>query len=216
VGDVFEGAQATASPDYYASLITELSTLRPQLTGCRLEVVEDGTHTASFALLDHAMLARGYEYQEDNALNAVLADPKLDGVQYKVWLDNNAVCFVAIASTHRRQITPEYQLVSQQRPGYLGEVWQNSAWTLYRVADANPIVSAPVRVVGFSQSELRLQVPCACTFGVRVRKPQNLQAVTTPPPGSAEQPVSARLQSDGFGWTTMTTARPGTYTLSGK
>ncbi|MFI5075571.1 MAG: hypothetical protein ACHP7G_11270, partial [Actinomycetales bacterium] len=181
-----------------------------------LEVVDDGTHTASYALLDHAMLARGYEYQEDNALNAVLADPQLDGVQYKVWLDNNAVCFVAIAATHRRQITPEYRLVSHRRPDYLGEVWQDKAWTLYRVADANPIVAAPVRVVGFSQSELRLRVPCACTFGVRVRKPENLRAAIVPAPGSGQVAVPAELRPDGFGWTTMTTLQPGTYTLSGK
>ena len=116
VGDVFDAAEPTASPAYYTSLISELKTLHPQLRDCRLEVVDDGTHTASYALLDHAMLARGYEYQEDNALNAVLAQPDLDSIEYKVWLDNNAVCFVAIASTYRRAITPEFRLVSQHRP----------------------------------------------------------------------------------------------------
>ena len=215
VGDVFEAAQAAASPSYYTSLIGELDRLHTPLKACRLEVVDDGTHTASAALLDHAMLARGYEYQEDNALNAVLSMPSLDAVQYKVWLDNNAVCYVAIASTYRREITPEFRLVSKHRPDYLGEVWHGGSWTVYRVAHASAIVSSPVRVVRFSQSKLILDVPCACTFGVRVRKPENLRAVTTPPAGSAQPPVAARLESDGFGWTTMTTTAPGVYTLSG-
>ncbi len=214
VGDVFDAAEPTASPDYYTSLIGELKTLHAQLRDCRLEVVDDGTHTASFALLDHAMLARGYEYQEDNALNAVLAEPELDATEYKVWLDNNAVCFVAIASTYRRTITPEFRLVARNRPQYLDRVWHDASWTVYRVADANPIVAAPVRVVRFSQSKLVLRVPCRCTFGVRVRNPENLRAVTTPADPNAPV-IEAQLAPDGFGWTTMTTSQPGTYTLSG-
>lgn len=215
VGDVFDAAEPTASPDYYATLISELKILHPQLRDCRLEVVDDGTHTASFALLDHAMLARGYEYQEDNALNAVLAEPGLDAIEYKVWLDNNAVCFVAIASTYRRAMTPEFRLVSRQRPDYLRRVFHDASWTVYRVADSTPIVAAPVRVVQFSQSKLVLRVPCACTFGVRVRNPQHLRALTTPPPNSTAPPIEATLTPDGFGFTTMTTTRPGIYTLSG-
>jgi hypothetical protein len=145
----------------------------------------------------------------------VLASPALDAVQYKVWLDNNAVCFVAIASTYRRDITPEYRLVSRRRPGYLAPVWHDDAWTVYRVAPANSIVSPPVRVVRFSQSKLVLRVPCACTFGVRLRNPAKLRAVLTPPSGPGTPQVEARLESDGFGWTRMTTSEPGLYTLSG-
>ena len=215
VGDVFDAAEPTASPSYYTTLISELGRLHDQLRTCRLEVVDDGTHTASYALLDHAMLARGYEYQEDNALNAVLARPDLDAVAYKVWLDNNAVCYVAIASSYRRQITPEFRLVARHRPRYLRPVWRDRAWAVYRVAAANSIVAPPVRVVRFSQSKLVLRVPCTCTFNVRVRKPEDLRALTTPRPGSAAKPVEAVLRPDGFGWTTMTTRRPGVYTLSG-
>jgi hypothetical protein len=214
VGDVFAGSGKTASPDYYTTLIGELNTLHRPLLTYRLEVVEDGTHTASFALLDHAMLARGYEYQEDNALNKVLSDPELDATQYKLWLDNNAVGYVAIARTHRK-MSPEYALVSTFRPAYLLPQWSDDKWVLYRVQDPNPIVRAPVTVRTFAQSELVLHVPCACRFTVRVRKPENLRAVTTPPPGSTVQPVKAKLQDDGFGWTMMTTTSPGDYTLSG-
>lgn len=214
-GDVFVGTQKTASPDYYTSLIHELSTLHKPLLTYRLEVVEDGTHTASYALLDHAALARGYEYQEDNALNKVLSDPDLDATQYKLWLDNNAVGYVAIAKTHRK-LSPEYALVSEHRPAYLVPQWHDDKWTLYRVANPNPIVNQPVVVRQFTQSRLVLHVPCKCTFGVRVRKPENLQAVRAQPKNSTQPPVTAKLSDDGFGWTTMTTRRPGDYTLSGR
>ena len=214
VGDLVAGSEATASPDYYPTLVAELAKRQASLRNCRLEVVEDGTHTASYALLDHAMLARGYEYQEDNALNAVLAEPTLGPTAYKIWLQDNAVCYVAISSTERKS-SPEYRLVSGNRPGYLAEVWRDPKWTLFRVANPNPIVAAPVSVVRFTQSTLVLRVPCACTFGVRVRKPENLNAQTVVPPGSTVEPVRGRLEPDGFGWTQMTTTRPGVYVLSG-
>lgn len=215
VGDVFNSAEPTASPRYYHGLAAHLDRMRSRLADCRLEVVDDGTHTAAYALLDDAMLARGYEYQEDNALNAVLTTPGLDAVQYKVWLDNNAVCYVAIARTHRGKLTPEYRLVSSARPGYLTLAWRDASWTLYRVVHPTAIVAPPVRVVRFSQSKLVLRVPCACSFGVRIRNPQHLTAVTTPPAGSPAPRLNARLEPDGFGWTTMTTTAPGIYTLTG-
>jgi hypothetical protein len=143
----------------------------------------------------------------------VLSDHDLDATKYKVWLDNNAVGYVAIARTDRK-LTPEYKLVSQQRPHYLRSVWSNDKWTLYRVQSPNPIVPRPVTVTKFSQSQLVLHVPCACAFTVRVHKPQNLNAATTPPQGSDTEPVHAKLQDDGYGWTTMTTSQPGDYTLS--
>jgi hypothetical protein len=214
-GDLVYGSGQTASPGYYSSLITELDSLRKPLLDHRLEVVEDGTRTASFALLDHAMLARGYEYQEDNALNKPLASPDLDATAYKVWLQDNAVGYVAISSEHRK-MSPEYRLVSRHRPGYLIRVWGDRDWTLFRVAAPDPIVRAPVRVLQFSQAKLVLRVPCACSFPVRLHKPGNLRASTTVPAGSAATPVPAELTDDGFGWTTMTTTRPGTYTLSGR
>jgi hypothetical protein len=220
IGDVFAGSAKTASPGYYTTLAHELNTLHTPLRTYRLEVVEDGTHTASYALLDHAMLARGYEYQEDNALNKVLGDPDLDATEYKLWLDNNAVGYVVIARTHRK-MSPEYALVSEHRPGYLVPEWSDSKWTLYRVQDPTPLVKAPVTVAAFTQSKLVLRVPCACKFTVRVRKPANLRAVATPSSGSnaarsGARPAQGRLEDDGFGWTTMTTPEPGVYTLSGK
>lgn len=209
LGDVTDGAGRTASPGYYTSLIDELATLQTRLLTYRLEVVEDGTHTASSALLDHAMLARGYEYQEDNALNKVLSKVDLDATGYKVWLDNNAVGYVAIARTHRKA-APEYTLVSKHRPRYLAAVWRDDKWTLYRVQNPNPIVKEPVTVARFSQSALVLRVPCACTFTVRVRKPANLHAIRDT---STAAPLNATLQDDGFGWTRMTTTEAGVYTL---
>ena len=139
------------------------------------------------------MLARGYEYQEDNALNKVLLEPDLDATTYKIWLDNNAVGYVAISSTERRDIRPSTRSCRADRPGYLARIWHDDDWTVYRVAHATPIVDrAGHESCAFSQSKLVLRVPCACTFAVRVRKPEEPAGGHDPaagPPGADRAPA---------------------------
>lgn len=212
VGDVRLSTLRDSSPTYFAALSAHLDTMRPALRDCRLEVVDDGSHTGAYALLNDVMLARGWESQDDRALNEPVISPKLDAITYKVWLQDNAVCYVALSSTSRTD-APEYRLVADRRPGYLTPVWHNRDWTLLSVRNPNPIVAPPVRVTRFSQSTLVLSVPCSCRFTLRVRYSRYLSAVTSTGRGRAK--LRARIQDDGFGWSTMTTRRPGRYVLSG-
>src|SRR5699024_2965269 len=76
--DIIEAASPYASAAYFDSPIAELDRAGPPLRDRRLEVVDDGTHAAAFTLLVHAMLARGWETQEDAQLNPVLYDPDLN------------------------------------------------------------------------------------------------------------------------------------------
>jgi hypothetical protein len=210
--DIIEAASPYASPAYYDTLIAELGRIGPPLRDQRLEVVDDGTHAAAFTLLNHAMLARGWETQEDAELNPVLYDPDLNAISYKVWLQDNAVGYVAIS--HRKHAPSyEYALVANHTPAYLREMWHDASWTLYRVVGSDHIVNPPVRVARFSQAHLVLQVPCRCTFTVRVHWSRYLTASTKETPSTDS--VSAVLGNDGLGWTVMHTDQPGRYTLSG-
>jgi hypothetical protein len=188
---------------YYNSLITQLDRT-PGLQNYRLEVVPDGTHVADFALLDHATLARGYETQSDHKLNAILYSSTLDATTYKLWLDNNAVGYVAI-DQHTLLSGPEDQLVRSGTPAYLHLVWWDAHWRLYRVDTSTPIVSAPGRVIDAGQATLTIQTPRASTLAVRVRWSRFL--TVNGPPG-------ARVESDGQGWTTLITPRAGRYVIS--
>ena len=205
-------SEASADPAYYKPLATELDRI-PDLAGYRLEVVAEQAHAAYDALLDHAMLARGWETQEDNHLNATLRDSKLDATQYKIWLDNNSVGYVAIPRT-KIATFPEYTLVASGKPSYLDEIWHNDDWSLYRVRDSVPIVAAPQHILDYSQSQLTLHTACACTFTVRIRYSKYLHAT---PAASALMPVDAKatVVDDGYGFTKVTTTEPGTYVLRG-
>jgi hypothetical protein len=87
--------------------------------------------------------------------------------------------------------------------------WTGENWVLYRVANPNPIVAPPQRVLEYSQSHLTIRVPCACTFDVRVRWSKFLRANAVA--GSA----SAKVVDDGYGYTSVTTLVAGDYSLHG-
>jgi hypothetical protein len=208
--DLRDASKRVASREFYTPLATELDSIHG-LTNYRLEVVADEAHAAYDALLEHAMLARGWETQEDNHLNAVLTNAALlDGTSYKVWLDNNSVGWVAVPHSPV-QTFPEYTLVASGTLNYLTQIWHNADWTLYRVSDAVPIVTAPQQtVLRYSQSQLIIRTSCACTFHVRIRYSKYLQASPV-----AGHHGTATVVNDGYGFTTITTSTPGDYVLSG-
>jgi hypothetical protein len=201
-----------ASASYYSPLIGELHAL-PKLRNYRLEVVQNNQlHTAAYALIDHVALAGGYETQQQNSLNGLLRSPTLlDPASYKLWLDNTAVGYVAF-DRNAATTAPEYQLVASRQLRYLRPVWHDPSWILYRVASPTPIVAAPERLVAATQSGLTIDVPCACSFSVRVRYSKFLGAATALAHGRT---ASATVRNDGAGWTVLTTPARGRYVLHG-
>jgi hypothetical protein len=210
VSDLRGASQPVSQTSYYKPLAAELDRLQG-LANFRVEIVTHGAHAAYDALLDHAMLARGWETQEDNALNKTLSNPELDPTSYKIWLDNNSVGYVAIPRT-KRDDSPEYALVDEGELPYLTQVWSSTDWILFRVANPTPIVKPPQNVLEYSQSHLTIRVPCACTFSVRVRYSKFLRA--QPAPDNAAR-GTATVEDDGYGYTSVTTTAVGDYILRG-
>ena len=207
--DLVRAYQPEASLAYYQPLIRTLERL-PDLQNHRVEVVQNpDIHTAVVALVDTVALAGGYETQAARNLNRILYDKdQLNATSYKVWLLNNSVGWVAF---DRRADTDyaEYALVRNGNLDYLKEVSRDSRWIVYRFTQAVPIVAPPERLVSMSQADLTIDVPCACTFPLRVRYSKFLKAKT------ATGNRTAKIADDGFGWTVVTTAAPGRYVFNG-
>jgi hypothetical protein len=203
--DLTVAAQPISAGSYYVGLDAELDHTAG-LANYRVEVVPDGTHVAAYALLNHAMLARGYETQSDHKFNAVLASPSLDAVSFKIWLDNNAVGYVAINRTTLSH-NPENRLIRSGRLAYLTQVWGDAHWQLFKVATPSPVAAPPARVVDADQANLVVAVPRAASIPLRVRWSRFLQVR-----GPA---TSGRLVPDGQGWTTLVARRAGDYVITG-
>jgi hypothetical protein len=207
VQDLQNAGLPISKVSYYKPLAAQLDTIKG-LENYRVEVVNHGAHAAYDALLNHAVLARGWETQEDLALNSSLQQNDLDDVTYKVWLDNNAVGYVALPSTAVVHY-PEYKLLQKHIPSYLKLVWQTDDWQLFRVQHATSIVPSPATLTAIDQSQLTIQIPCVCTVNVRVRWSKFLHAT------EKAAKVHAQVSNDGSGWTAITPPEPGTYVLSG-
>lgn len=207
--ELIVAAKPPSTTAYYTPLADRLRELGG-LANYRLEVVPDGTHTAAYALLNYAMLARGYETQADNAYNKALdAAPQLDSGRYRAWLDGNAVGYVAIDNS-QTTINAEYDLVAHTPPSYLRLLWHNANWDLFEVVHPTPIVSAPASIVDADQSNLEMSIPRAGTVLVRVRWSRYLTAAG---PAGTEP---AELEPTPDGWTELTIQRPGSYALFGR
>jgi hypothetical protein len=215
--DLRNAREPVSTVAYYQPLAAQLDTIT-DLQNYRVEVVNHGAHAAYDALLNHATLARGWETQEDNALNQALNDQNLDAVTYKVWLNDNAVGYVALPMIPNTTRYPEYALVDSGRLPYLKLIWQTQDWKLYQVQHASQIVAAPATPVTVTQSQLTVDVPCACDVHLRIRFSKFLHVGEDLPPGSAPPSLpgeSARVSDDGSGWTELTVPHPGRYTLRG-
>jgi hypothetical protein len=208
VSDLRQAGDPTSDRAYYQPLARELDHIKG-LNNFRLEVVSEKAQAAYDALLDHGMLARGWETQEDVALNRTVLSSKLDPTSYKIWLDNNSVGYVALPRA-KAEAFPEYRLVAQGLP-YLHQIWTIDDWTLYRVSSPTPILAQPQTVLSFSQSKLVIRATCACTFTVRIRYSKYLRG----DPVAHTSGRTATLVSDGYGYTSMTTTGPGDYVLHG-
>ena len=215
--DLRNAARPISSVGYYLPLADQLDRAA-DLANYRVEVVNHGAHAGYDALLGRVMLARGWETQEDVELNTALTEDPLDPVTYKVWLDNNAVGYVALPSTTVRSY-PEYDLVASGDAPYLREIWHTPQWRLFQVEHPIPIVSPPATIVGHTQSTLTVDVSCRCTVNVRIRYSKFLDAARRVPAGSTPRPgrgaAKAVVADDGSHWTTITTTVPGRYVLSG-
>jgi hypothetical protein len=202
--DLYVAAKPMSSETYLAGLIAELDRT-PGLTTYRLEVVPDGTHVAAYALLNHAMLARGYETQTDNAQDAALASPQLDATTYRHWLDTSAVGYVALDRVTLKH-GPEDQLVRSGTLPYLHPVWSDAHWLLFKVSAPTPIIAAPARIIDADQAELVITTPQAGRLPIRVHWSRFLHV---------DGPAGARLSTDAAGWTVLDAPRPGQYTIRG-
>jgi hypothetical protein len=206
--------EPASDASYYAPLAAELDK-RPRLADHRLELVAAG-RAAYTVLLDHAMLARGWETQSFLALHARLASRSLDSLEYRTWLDDNAVAYVAVDTS--REKTPEARLIDSGDLPYLRLTWRHAGWRLYEVLRPTPIVAKPARLQDWSQATMRVHVPCACQTLVRIRWSGFLTASPSLPAETSddvEDTYRPALVRDPSGWTILTTNRPGTYVLQG-
>lgn len=140
----------------YSALVQELQAVGAH----RVEVVAPRDHRESYEVARRVPLARGWARQLDYAENALFYRGSLTPGRYLAWLHDHSVDHVAapLHGPYDFGSTREQRLLSAGPVAGLTEVWRDADWVVYAVADPQPLVEAPVVLLGADRTTLRLRM----------------------------------------------------------
>jgi hypothetical protein len=188
---------------FYNGLLGFLATQHP--TAGRLEVVFTREHWESLWVAQAFPIARGWERQTDLGTNDVLYHP-LTAAIYRHWLDANAVALVALprapidlGGRHEAQLL-------RHPPAYLKLVWSDPNWRVWRVRQAQPLVTGPatMRTIGPASFALHFNRPGTAVVRIRAN------TMWVPTSGHA------CVGTDGADWLTVSATGAGDVTVQAR
>ena len=135
----------------------------------RVEIPLTRDHWENVFVARRFPLARGWERQLDVKYNGVLYRSRLGASPYRAWLERTGVTYVALPDAPLDySATGEAHLI-RRRPAYLEPVWRSRHWRVYRVRDAQPLVSGPAQLLSVGPDWFALRAPRAGRLLVRTR-----------------------------------------------
>ncbi len=135
----------------------------------RVEVPFTRGHWEAAWLARRVSLARGWEKQLDERYDGVLLSRGLTAAEYRRWLQQQAVAYVALPDAPLDPSSArEGRLVESGLP-YLRPVLRTAHWRIFAVRPARPIASGPGALVGMGHDWFQLRARRAGRFVVRVR-----------------------------------------------
>jgi hypothetical protein len=161
-------AQPSVEADYYAPV-------RDFLQGAtrereyRVEVLPAAHHWEAAYVPRGIYIARGWERQLDRKLNPLFYEETLDAAEYRSWLDDLAVGFVAVPDAPLDYAAEgEARLIAAGVP-YLTRVYRSADWTVYRVRKPEPLAVGAGDLVKLTPEGFVVDMDAPGTVLVRVR-----------------------------------------------
>ena len=212
-------------------LVHQLETRGAELG--RVEVVPTLSHREASALVPYVNLARGWNRQADVVRNPIFYNHTLTPATYHAWLDRWAVRYVVLPAGPLDFAATDEAALVRTKPPYLREVWADSDWRLYAVADPTPLAAPSAETIRFDASEAVLRVASPGRVLVRIPYSPWLSlidghgnAVEAPesettgvPPVNVNGCLSHQEQASGSGqpadeWTVLNAPKPGIYRIA--
>jgi hypothetical protein len=168
----------------------------------RIEIPFTANHWEAARVAPHYPLARGWERQLDQKYNGLFYDAQLDPAEYRRWLDDNAVKYVALSDASLDgSAKQEDALVRSGRLPWLREVFRSRHWRVFAV-QANRRIADGARATRMGADSLDLVASRPGTVRLRVHF----------------SPYWALAKGDGcvendHNWTRLRVRRPGALRL---
>ncbi|MGI8593518.1 MAG: hypothetical protein ACR2ML_03975 [Solirubrobacteraceae bacterium] len=170
----------------------------------RVEVPPLRNHAEARFVAPELPLARGWERQLDRLYGRLFYDDPLTPANYRVWLDENAVRWVAVADAPLDAAAEDEARLIAGGPDYLRPVWRDADWQLYEVRTAVPLVQGSARLRALHSDAVSLDAirPGATTVRVRFS-----------PYWAVVEGAGCVARASG-GWTRVEVRRPGRLRLA--
>ncbi len=174
----------------------------------RVEVPFTRAHWEAAHLAPAITLARGWSTQLDTKYGALFYrhDKPFSAVEYRRWLDRNAVRYVAVADAAPDPSSRRELEVIASQPSWLTPLWSSAHWKVYEVTDHQPLLTGPGELIALGRDSFTIQAHRAAPMIVRVR----WTSFFTVTKGSA---CLARVKD---GWTEVTPVRPGPIMIAAR
>ncbi|NUU20658.1 MAG: hypothetical protein HOV68_03940 [Streptomycetaceae bacterium] len=154
------------SAEYYDGVLGYLEQANQPLG--RIEIPFTRGHWESVYVADKMPLARGWERQLDRHFNAVLYQELLTAPEYRAWIEEMGVRFVALPDVPiDKSSQPEVDLIKSGVP-WLKPVWSDKHWQVWEVENPKPLLEGPGRLTSLTPSEFSFVADRPGTFTVRI------------------------------------------------
>ncbi|MBN1172144.1 MAG: hypothetical protein JXA67_08210 [Micromonosporaceae bacterium] len=199
-GDLMDAGNPTAERAYFTPLVEEISRRTP--TG-RVEIPPTRDYWEAAYVADAIPLARGWLRQIDLARNELFFGGTIGAEEYRAWLLDNGVAYVALPDAKLSWIGWTEAALIESRPPYLREVWRADHWTLFEVAGSPSIVEGATLIEATGDAVV-FEAASPGDVLVRVTMSRWLRV---------RGPAEAAVREHG-GWTAVSVAAAGRYILS--
>jgi hypothetical protein len=154
-------------PPPFSAVTAQLKSLGAQ----RVEVVPLRDHGEASHIAKVVPLARGWSRQVDTGRNLLFYRGALSGEEYRQWLIDNAVDFVALAPNAKadRGGRGERALLLVGRVKDLQREWSDDHWVIWRFTRRRPIATHPIEVLRTGRTTITLRSPSAAYVDLVVR-----------------------------------------------
>ena len=134
----------------------------------RVEVPLTRSHWEAALLAPSVSIARGWEKQLDVRYDSVLLSSDLTANQYRKWLGEQAVAYVALPDVPLDPSSGGEGKLIRQGLSYLRPVFTSRHWRVYAVQDATPLLQGPGRLTALGNDTFALDAHTSGTLLARV------------------------------------------------
>jgi hypothetical protein len=172
-----DASEATGDPSTSASFYRPLLGYLDRVSGpegqaadggFRVEIPFTKLHWETRWVAPHYALARGWERNEDTAVNPLFYRAHLTAAEYDSWLHANAVRYVALPDTSLDYSAQQERRIIDSHPRFLRPVWSSRHWQVFAVTRPTALTSGPGHLVSLSSEAIAIAMPAGASELIRV------------------------------------------------